>query len=395
MTLLVFTIRGYFPKYRWGENYTASNEHPYGLKLFYDLLKSKYKNDFILINRPPKNQLANKDTSSTYIFIGDKFILDSASSSQLYSFVQRGNNAIISCKESTHDLFLEFTKNQHPNITYKYHYNIKIDLAFDSVHGSSKFRFDFKQYKQAVTYRWAGLDSLYFTDTLAYFGYEKVSSFNNYYIDCFRFKVGKGWIVFHFNPVLFSNYTLSGKNGYNYAKSLLSPYLEKKIYWDEYSKAPEDLDYSNSAHETPLRFILSQKSLRWAWYLIGILALLFIIFNSKRKQAFIPLMPSNKNTTLEYINSVSALHYQNGSLAYLSDEILKQFMYFIKHRYDISSNMDKSLIAKKLAPKSGIREEIIHKLFKHYMGVRYSPVKETNDLIEFYKLTEYFYKNCK
>lgn len=391
----MYFVRGYFPKYRWGENYTATNEHPYGLKLFYDLMQKKYKDDFVLINKAPKYQLSKQDTSSLYVFIGEKFILDSASSRELFDFVYQGNNAFISCKESTHDLFLLYTQNERPTITYHFYDNLMIDLAFDSLHSGSKFHFDFKQYKKAVIYRWAGIDSLYFTDTLARFKYESVSTFRNYYVDCFRFKVGKGWILFHFNPVLLSNYTLSGKSGYNYVNSLFSPYIKQKIYWDEYSKTAIDADYTNSSKETPLRFILSQKGLKWAWYLIGILVLLFIIMNSKRKQALIPLMPQNKNTTIEYINSISTLYYQNGSLAFLSDEILKQFMYFIKHKYDISTNMDKSEIAKKLAPRSGIPEEMLHKLFKHYMGVRYSPVKETRDLIEFYKLTEYFYKNCK
>lgn len=393
--VIVYFVRGYLPKYRWGENYIATNEHPYGLKLFYDLLQKKYKDNFIFINRDPKYLLSKEDTSSLYVFIGEKYILDSANSSEIFDFVYRGNNAFISCKESTNNLFLIYTNNERPTISYHYYDNLMIDLTFDSLHGGSDFRFDFKQYKKTVTYRWAGIDSLYFADTLACFGYEKVSSFKNYYVDCFRFKVGKGWIVFHFNPILLSNYTLSRKDGFNYVNSLFSPYNKNKIYWDEYSKAPVDNDYSNPAKETPLRFVLSQKSLKWAWYLIGILVLLFVIFNSKRKQAQIPLMPQNKNTTLEYINSISALYYQNGSLAFVSDEILKQLMYFIKHKYDISPSLDKSEIAKKLAPRSGIPEKMIHKLFKHYMGVRYSPVKETKDLIEFYKLTEYFYKNCK
>ena len=89
------------------------------------------------------------------------------------------------------------------------------------------------------------------------------------------------------------------------------------------------------------------------------------------------------------------LYYQNNSLVFLADEILKQLLVFIKHKYEISPNLDKSEIARLLAPKSGISEETINKLFKLHMGVKYSPMTETKDLIEFYSLTEYFYKNCK
>lgn len=217
----------------------------------------------------------------------------------------------------------------------------------------------------------------------------------NYYVDCFRIKYGKGWFIFHFNPILLSNYTLTGKQGLSYINSLFSEYNKNRIYWDEFSKTALYNDYMNPANESPLRFILSERSLRWSWYFICILVLVFVIMNAKRKQAYIPLLPSNRNTTIDYINSISTLYYQNDSLVFLADEILKQFLIFVKHKYNIPLNLEKSQIAKLLAPKSGIQEEIINKLFKHHMGVKYSPMKETKDLIEFYKLTEYFYTNCK
>ena len=89
------------------------------------------------------------------------------------------------------------------------------------------------------------------------------------------------------------------------------------------------------------------------------------------------------------------LYYQSNSMVFLADEILKQLLVFIKHKYDVSPNLDKSEIARLLAPKSGISEELINKLFQQHMGVKYSPVRETKDFFEFYALTEYFYKNCK
>jgi len=50
---------------------------------------------------------------------------------------------------------------------------------------------------------------------------------------------------------------------------------------------------------------------------------------------------------------------------------------------------------KVLALRSGIPEEKISILFRRHSEVRYSTVPEIKDFFEFYKLTEYFYQNCK
>jgi hypothetical protein len=387
-------FKQYVPKYRWNENYVIDNDQPYGLKFIYNILSSpRSKQDFVLLKKPPKVAINDVDTNSLYIFIGYNFQLDSQSSRKLMNFVKRGNNVFISSIESTHNIFNYLTQNKRPFIRYYNVFDSLIKVSFDSS-GINNYTFDHKVAKGRVKYGWHGCDSIYMADTLSYFGFNNVSRLNGYYVDCFKIKYGKGWFVFHFNPILLTNYTLAGKDGYSYFSNLINPYIKKKIYWDEFSKVSAGSD-GNDITESPLRFILSDKNLRWTWYLMWLLVLVFIIVNSKRKQAIIPIVAANRNTTIEYMNSVSKLHYNSRSLVYLADTILKHLLIFIKQRYDISPELKKHEIAKLLAPKSGISEETLNKMFRHHMGVKYSPVREPKELIEFYKLTEYFYKNCK
>jgi hypothetical protein len=123
--------------------------------------------------------------------------------------------------------------------------------------------------------------------------------------------------------------------------------------------------------------------------------IIFVVFNSKRKQAFIPLLPENKNTTVEYINSIAILHHQSNSDEFLADEILKQFLSFVKHKYGVSPTIKKKDLARTISPLSGISEDMINNLYKHYMGVKHSDRVENKNLLELYRITEYFYQNCK
>jgi hypothetical protein len=396
VVLLFFYFRSQSPKYRWYENYQYNNNQPYGLKLIFDLLsKSRSKKDIVLINRPIKESLDKSDTSALYVFIGANFMADSIGSESLINFVARGNNAFISSKSSSHCIFSTVTKGQYPFITYEYVSDSTINVFFNDGQKDSVFKFNYKYRKMLMLNRWFGIPRSFFSDTLSGYGFEGITHIDYWLTDCFRVKWGKGWFIFHFNPVFFTNYNMAKSEGLNYINRLLSDYNKQKIYWDEFSKTPVRGMGEDTTQESPLRFILSERSLRWSWYLIIIFILIFILFNSKRRQARMPLMPVNRNTTVEYINAIAAHHHSNNSNAFLADEILKLFLSFISHRYGISSKMDRKEMIKILAKRSYVPEETIKILFIRHAEARYNPVPEAKDLIDFYKLTEYFYQNCK
>jgi hypothetical protein len=387
-----FILKGYMPKYRWDENYGYKNEQPYGLKLMYDILSgTRPAKDFTVINGPPENYLKKSDTASLYIFIGARFITDSTSSLAFMKFVKRGNNVFISGINSTHYLFDFLTRGQHPMLYPSVYSDSMVNVSLTNRARDSVYTFDHRYADKKIYHEWVGFEPVVLTDTLTSFGFERVSHINNGLVDCFRVKWGKGWFIFHFNPVLFTNYHLSKEQGLNYANALLSEYGKPKIYWDEFSKIQMRSGYDKQ-HESPLRFILSERSLKLAWYLICILILMFVVFNAKRKQAYIPLMPVNRNTTVEYITAIATLHYQNNSVEFLADEMMKQFKSFVKHKYGISPHLEKDEMVRQLAPLSGVPKETLDNLFKRYLDFKYLP--EVRYLIEFYELTEYFYQKC-
>jgi hypothetical protein len=395
ITLLYFYFRSYTPKYRWNENYRYDNVQPYGLKLAFDLFSDvKKRSNFVFINKSPSDFINKEDTSALYIFIGDNYVSDSAFSYQLAEFVDRGNNAFISSVSAEHYLFKLLTRDSFPFINYNYVSQLSIVTHFenDPHHG---YKFDFKNGKKLTTYEWTGLDSIFLNDSIAMYGFEAVGNIGNGLYDCIRVKHGRGWFVFQSNPMFFTNYSLMKENGYNYLNTLLSDYRKPRILWDEFSKTPKRDQLGEMGHSSPLRFILSEKSLRWSWFLLCIFIVLFIIFNSKRKQAQIPLIPSNYNTSVEFINSIATLYFKNNSANYLAEEMMKQFLSFVKSKYGLSPNMNKKEIPERLSPLSGIPKEELESLFESYTVLTYGFEYETQTLIKLYNQIENFYQNCK
>ena len=77
---------------------------------------------------------------------------------------------------------------------------------------------------------------------------------------------------------------------------------------------------SKVVSDSPLRFILSQPALKWAWYLLLAGVLIFIIFNLRRTQRPIPILPKNLNTSVEFVKTIGNLYYQEGDIRNLIDK---------------------------------------------------------------------------
>jgi hypothetical protein len=385
------------PKYRWTESYDYKNDQPYGLKLVFDVLSNSYpKDNFVFIDKSPKVMLQKEDTSSLYVFIGENFICDSLSSIELANFVKRGNNAFFSNIEGEHLLNRILTNGNYPYIELNYLSDSIITVDFDTIYHQKPYKFDHRFGKKLTEYKWTGFDIEFLQDTLSAYGFEAITTIDSTLADCVRIKYGKGWFIFHSNPLFFTNYSMTKENGYKYLNALLSDYKKTRLLWDEYSKSAMTDSSFSSSQESPLRFILSEKSLRWSWYLICFFILIFVLFNSKRKQAQIPLIPSNNNTSVEFVNSIALLYFRNNSDKFIAEEMMKQFLSFVKHKYGISPNVNKKDIPSILAPLSKVPEKKLDELFVLYADVVYSNENENNkELIKFYQSVEYFYKNCK
>ena len=396
VTVMYFYFKNYSPKYRWNENYDYESVQPYGLKLAVDILSETYtKNNIVFINKPLHDIIKKEDTGALYIFIGENYICDSLLSENLADFVKRGNNAFVSSIGGEHLLFKILTNENFPTINYNFLADSFVNISFVNVFPKITYKFDYKYGKKLKTYKWLGIDSTFLSDSLSMYGFEAISGSDYALQDCIRVKHGKGWFIFHSNPLFFSYYNLSKEVGFNYINQLFSKYRKPKILWDEYSRSAMDNSSITSTQESPLRFILSEKSLRWSWYLICLLIIMFILVNSKRKQAHIPLIPANNNTTIEFINSIAMLYFNNYSTAFLANEMMKQFRSFAKHKYGISPGINKNDIPKLLAPLSGIPENELDKLFQYYTDVIYSTYNESKILIKLHSQIEYFYQNCK
>jgi hypothetical protein len=201
-----------------------------------------------------------------------------------------------------------------------------------------------------------------------------------------RIKKGKGSLILNCTPIVFTNIYLLVNKNYDLVSSTLSYLPQQKTYWTEFYHV------GRMEAATPLRFILTNEPLRWAYYLSITALLLFMIFESKRKQRIIPVIKPLSNTTLEYISTISNLYYQRGDHKNIADKKIQFFFDYIHTHYLLSTAQRGDQFISTLARKSGVGEQTVKPLMDTIETILSSNQVAQKELELLNTLMEKFYK---
>ena len=107
-------------------------------------------------------------------------------------------------------------------------------------------------------------------------------------------------------PASFTNYYLLNNKEFIYAEKVLSYLPKGNLFCLSKSQNGEQIS------ESPMRYIFSQPSLKWAWLVFIFGMLFFMLFNAKRKQRIVPIIAPLQNTTVDFTKTIGNLYYQEG-----------------------------------------------------------------------------------
>jgi hypothetical protein len=144
--------------------------------------------------------------------------------------------------------------------------------------------------------------------------------------------------------------------------------------------------------DSPLRYILSQPALKWAWYLAVIGTGLFMIFNGKRKQRIIPDLPKKANTTTEFVKTMSNLYHETEEYNNIIHKEIKYFLEYVRSTYHLSTEKLDEKFIKNLTLKSGNNIEEVRSLIVMISKMKDRHFTTKVPLINLHKKIETFYK---
>ncbi len=363
----------------WKENFTTDSKDPYGCYIISEELETLYKNTSTsIINEDPFVFLRDSSyqENSMYLLVNSDINLDKRQYEKLSDYVSKGNTVFISARN-----FGKVLKDSLGVDTYSYYYLMEEEMnpvlfSKSFIKDSTKYSYKKGVYQSTFT----EIDTLK-TKALGYylnFEDEDVQDLN-----FIKIPFGKGQFYFHTLPEAFTNYYMMEGNQ-QYVANLLSFENPSEIHLDNYIKA------GRKVVKSPMRFVLNQASLKWAYYLVITGLLLFVIFKGKRDQRIIEVIEPLKNSSIDFTKTIGDLHFQHKDFGNIISKKITYFLEKVRSQYYLDTNNLNQEFCKKLALKSNTNLEETTKLINTIKMLKSKSFHSEQDLIQLNKLVEEF-----
>lgn len=409
LALLYKQCGGNAPAYSWKEHYLSDSKDPYGTFLVRNLLETYFPGENFVVLKDSLNE--RLDTGS-FVYIGDQFWVDSAAMSQLLGFASRGNQVFIACPYLPQMLFDTLGGQICVNDTMYDDESTVFDgdlyqltdtivtanFEHPSLADENGYKLQRRFLNTLQNYEWSYMPEEYFCEGTSL---TPLGKLNGEHTNFLRIPFGKGEFLLNTTPIAFTNIHLLDKHGLDYTAKVFSHLKKGKILWDERPYDPfaeyagEGGGGSRMDKESPLKYILKQPSLAWAWYVLLGMAVTYVIFRAKRRQRVIPVLEKNVNTSLEFIGTIGRLFFLQNNHRQLAAQKMRLFLIFVHERYHLPTKDLNDQFAKGLAIRSDVPEAHIQKILNLNRNISNSGHLSSDTLVDFHRLMEKFYRECR
>lgn len=323
-----------------------------------------------------------KYSGNTYILVANELFTTEKDVDAMLEYVSPGNELFIAV--NTPDPYLakqlnfkvvESSNLQHKKIGVVQRYedsSVPIDTSF--------------AYQGMISGNFFDVTDSTTTTTLGY-NYKNKPNF-------IRIAYSHGYIYLLLNPYTFTNYFLLYKHNVGALETQLS-YLQNSagnVYWDDFYSG---LHSAQSGDFSEWQVLMRYAAMRWALWLGVALLLLYVLFESKRRQRIIPDKPVFNNTSVEFVDAIGQLYYQQHNNFNLAHKMILHLLEYIRTRYYLNTNILNEEFVAALSRKSTIPEADIRVLLQMMHHVQLEGNINDDYLKEFYKRIQLFYLNTK
>lgn len=123
---------------------------------------------------------------------------------------------------------------------------------------------------------------------------------------------GKGKVVVVSMPMLFTNYGILNDTIRPFVLRLISECDNKPVVRYDPLFISRDLDNVENEQdsESPLRYLLANRPLRWALYLALATLVAFVVFSARRRQRIIPVIKPPVNHMMDFVKRIGGIYYK-------------------------------------------------------------------------------------
>lgn len=373
MFVLIIVLQYLLPKpVNWQRTYSRDDKNPFGTNAVFRLLQPAFTKS-VIVNKSTIYNLQSDSLEHYSLFlVNDDINLSKTDLKTLFEFADQGNKVFMAANMFSGLLADTF---QIRTSSKSYTYFMSVDSLLKKPGVTLKLSASNME-RDTFNYPMLCYDS-YFTnyDSLRF----RSISFNEDQSSvCIKSDVGRGSIYLMSMPDVFSNYFVVKHPNRKYVYALLSELNNKNqiIIWDEYYKR------YNVSKDSFLKFIFDNDALYYAYMMILLTLIVYMVFEGRRRQAAIPVTEPVSNSTLEFVNVVSHVYYNSKNHHAIIQERIRYFYDTVRKRFGISTATVDDGFIQQITDLSGCTTSQIRQLFKYCEKLRQDTNAQEYDLLE-------------
>ncbi|MGZ5135882.1 MAG: DUF4350 domain-containing protein [Flavitalea sp.] len=351
---ILLMVSGCGPNKRLNERVSLwrNDKIPYGTYYAYENLSRIFPDASIEITKksPDKYKGLNfgeaaesylqSDGKSAHIIISPQVLPDESELRALFNYVGEGNHIFISSFHIGKDLLDSLHLKPATGSGYSnYSDSLTVTIANPVTYASQQFSYPGKALDNAFLSVDTSITNILGRNERGEINYVRIT-----------YESG-GSVNIQLAPMAFTNFFLLHKDNKGYYDNALS-YLPKDIEvvkWDDYFR---NRSGNNNSNFSKLSVFLNNDILKWAFWLVITLFAIIYLFESKRKQNIVPVIPPIKNASLDFVKTIGRLYYQRKDNKNLAMKMSAHFLDYVRNRFNLPTSVLNDEFENKLAYKS-------------------------------------------
>ncbi|XLS27761.1 DUF4350 domain-containing protein [Flavobacteriaceae bacterium M23B6Z8] len=364
----------------WFPSYDRNHTIPLGTKVLHEQMKTIFKNDFKDVKMAPYVFLKEQGLTGTYFFVNGSISYGKEELNTLLEWVSAGNKLIVA-SSSLEEALLDTLRLKTDYVTNIQSLKASYELSLSNPAFKNRNVATFDR-NTTVSY-FTEEDSL---NTVA-IGHIKLKGEKATYPNVIKRSFGNGEIILSLFPQAFSNYFILKQPNQEYVSGLLS-YIDpsKTVYYDNHYKSGAKF------YSSPLYVFLNNKALKWAYYLVLIAALFYIIFEGRRKQRSIPVIEPLRNQTLDFVRTIANMYYEKNDHRDIATYKINHFLAWIRSQHSLQTFEFKKQQIESIALRNGKSVEETKALFDFIKALQYKLTISKKELIDLNQMIADFKK---
>ena len=375
-----------FVSNNWTERYGLDSKHPYGLHLFFHLVKLKNPKQRIvqISTKYQYDSIIKLEEKATFYMIADTVGLMPKESERLQERLLEGSSLLLSSSLFSEKLLDTFNVRLKPAFVFEK--SVKFHFSADTIRFHSIFQND------TIYDEWYGFKEVLNQSEFQLSHLIRLQNLSS----LLRLNLPKSTVLIHSNPTTLWNINTKSKNAFRYINFIINQLPTKQtIYFVDFARVQnrgeeeEQIEPENNL----MQLIYENRILLNSMMLLFFASLLFVIFRTKRRREIVPVIPQEVNITKAFAETIGSIYLNKQNPSSILALQRKNFFDTVYRYYyvDLSKKREETSI-KSLAEKTNYDFNQLNHLINH-LDVENKEVG--NDyVIKLAKLQHDFYKHC-